>query len=70
MLAVVALMLIVTPHLIGAPQPTDTETLVPEGLHHRFVVAVTVTNFLFWAALGVLSALLFERLGRDATPAH
>ncbi|MFZ1430615.1 MAG: CbtA family protein [Geminicoccaceae bacterium] len=72
LLAVVAIALLVAPHLVGAPQPIDTETLVPEGLHHRFVVAVTVTSFLFWAALGVLSALLFERLGRDhaPTPAH
>lgn len=68
-LAVLAVVLLVAPHLIGAPQPTDATTLVPEGLHHRFVVAVTVTSFLFWAALGVLSALLFERLGRDRVPA-
>ena len=39
--------------------------LVPEALAHRFVVAVTVTNFLFWVALGVLSAVFFERFGRD-----
>ena len=53
------------PHLIGAPQPVDPETLVPETLAHSFVVAVTVTNFLFWVALGVLSAIFFEHFGRD-----
>ena len=52
------------PHLVGAPQPTEAETLVPETLAHSFVVAVTVTSFLFWAALGVLSAVFFERFGR------
>ena len=30
-------------------------TLVPEDLPHRFVVAVTITSFLFWIALGVSS---------------
>jgi cobalt transporter subunit CbtA len=62
---VAAIALLVAPHLIGAPQPVDAEMLVPETLAHRFVVAVTVTNFLFWIALGVLSAVFFERFGRD-----
>jgi cobalt transporter subunit CbtA len=63
--AVVAIALLVAPHLVGAPQPVDLETLVPETLARSFVVAVTVTNFLFWIALGVLSAVFFARFGRD-----
>lgn len=66
--AVAAIALLVVPHLVGAPQPVDAETLVPEALAHSFVVAVTVTNFLFWVALGVLSAIFFERFGRDQEP--
>ena len=62
--AIVAVILLVLPHVVGAPQPTEGEMLVPETLAHSFVVAVTVTSFLFWVALGVLSAVFFERFGR------
>lgn len=70
--AIVAVILLVLPHVVGAPQPTEGEMLVPEALAHSFVVAVTVTSFLFWVALGVLSAVFFERFGRperDLLPA-
>jgi cobalt transporter subunit CbtA len=63
--AVAAIVLLVAPHLIGAPQPADAGTVGPGTLAHRFVVAATVTNFLFWVALGVLSAVFFERFRRD-----
>ena len=66
--AAAAIALLVIPHLVGAPQPVESETLVPETLAHSFVVAVTVTNFLFWVALGVLSAIFFERFGHDHEP--
>ena len=65
--AAVAVALMIAPHLIGAPQPEAATTLVPEDLHHRFVVAVTVTSFLFWIALGVSSAWFFERFRADRT---
>ena len=63
--AIVAVILLVLPHVVGAPQPTEGEMLVPETLAHSFIVAVTVTSFLFWIALGVLSAVFFERFGRS-----
>jgi cobalt transporter subunit CbtA len=63
--AVVAVALLIAPHLVGAPQPESAGTPVPAELHHRFVVAVTVTSFLFWTALGVSSAWFFERLRAD-----
>jgi cobalt transporter subunit CbtA len=52
--SVAGLALLVAPHILGAPQPVSYETAVPEGLHHQFVVAVTVTNLLFWVVLGGL----------------
>lgn len=67
--AAAAVVLLLAPHVIGAPQPPDAETLVPASLHHRFVVAVTVTSFLFWITLGLLSAVLFGRFGRSPAPA-
>lgn len=50
--------LLVVPHLIGAPQPASFETPIPEGLHHQFVVAATVTNLVFWLVLGAVTSLV------------
>ena len=61
-LAALGVALVVLPHLVGAPQPASFETPVPEGLHHRFVVAVTVTNLVFWALLGALAGALKPRV--------
>jgi cobalt transporter subunit CbtA len=62
LLAALGLLLLVLPHLIGAPQPASFETPVPEALHHRFVVAVTITSLLFWSLLGALAGLLRPRV--------
>lgn len=65
-LAIAGVALLVVPHVIGAPQPSSHDTPVPAALHHQFVVAVTVTNLVFWAVLGVATALLRRRLMVDA----
>ena len=61
-LAAVGIALLVVPHLVGAPQPASFESPVPAGLHHRFVVAVTITNLVFWALLGALAGALKPRV--------
>lgn len=53
-LTLLAVALIVAPHIVGAPQPDSFESPIPEGLHHQFVVAVTVTNLVFWLLLGAV----------------
>jgi cobalt transporter subunit CbtA len=58
---VVAIALLVAPHLIGAPQPASYESPIPEGLHHSFVVAVVLTTLLFWVLLGGLAGLFRGR---------
>ncbi|MBL8585080.1 MAG: CbtA family protein [Rhizobiaceae bacterium] len=60
-MAVVGLALIVLPHIIGAPQPVSHESPIPPDLHHRFIVAVTVTNLLFWMVLGAAVGVFRER---------
>lgn len=60
-LALLGIALIVAPHVIGAPQPETHDTAVPADLHHRFVVAVTVTNLVFWLLLGAAVAVLRQR---------
>jgi cobalt transporter subunit CbtA len=60
-LSIVGVALIVIPHIIGAPQPESHESPIPADLHHQFVVAVTVTNLIFWVALGAIVGLLRPR---------
>lgn len=56
-----AIALLVAPHLIGAPQPVNYESPIPEGLHHSFIVAVVLTTLLFWVLLGGLAGLFRGR---------
>ena len=62
----VAVAMIVAPHAIGAPQPAEYHSAAPESLAHRFIVAVTMTSFLFWVAMGTLTGLLYKRVFKEA----
>jgi len=65
-LNVLAVALIVAPHIVGAPQPDSFETPIPEGLHHQFVVAVTLTNLVFWLVLGTVVGVVRGRVTGEA----
>jgi cobalt transporter subunit CbtA len=60
--AFLAAVLIVLPHLYGAPQAADPMAAAPTPLAHRFVVAATVVNFLFWSILGASTGYFLGRL--------
>jgi cobalt transporter subunit CbtA len=60
-LSMIGVALIVLPHVIGAPQPASHESPIPADLHHQFVVAVTVTNLIFWVALGGIVGIVRQR---------
>jgi cobalt transporter subunit CbtA len=64
--AVLAILLIAAPHLVGAPQLAAVETHVPEMLSHQFVVAVTLTTLLSWTLLGGLAGYLYQRFAQPA----
>jgi cobalt transporter subunit CbtA len=66
-LTVLAVVLIVAPHIVGAPQPESFETAIPEGLHHQFVVGVTMTNLVFWLVLGAAVGVVRRRFTGTAT---
>jgi len=66
-LVLLAVALIVAPHIVGAPQPDSYETPIPEGLHHQFVVAVTMTNLVFWLVLGAVVGVVRARFTGAAT---
>ena len=46
------LVLIVAPHVYGAPEPVHHASLAPANLAVEFVVAAIVTSGLFWLVLG------------------
>ena len=60
--AILAVLLIVLPHLVGAPQPAEAvASIVPEPLARRFAVMVTGVSFLFWATLGASTGYFYRR---------
>jgi cobalt transporter subunit CbtA len=63
--SIAGLVLIVLPHIIGAPELEHIETNVPASLSHQFVVAVTLTSLIFWFILGGLTSVIFARFDRD-----
>ncbi|MEX0809911.1 MAG: CbtA family protein [Dongiaceae bacterium] len=66
-LAVLGVALLVLPHFVGAPQPDSYESPIPADLHHRFVVAVTITNLVFWVVLGAAVGGLRQRFASGLT---
>jgi cobalt transporter subunit CbtA len=57
--AIAGLILIIMPHLIGAPELETIETNVPTSLSHQFTVVVTLTGLVFWSLLGALTSIAF-----------
>lgn len=55
--------LILAPHLYGAPQLGEFAFAAPEALAHRFAVAATLVNFVFWVALGATAGEFYRRFG-------
>ncbi|WP_374089378.1 CbtA family protein [Methylomicrobium lacus] len=56
-------LLLLIPHLLGAPQPAIAESLAPEALQVQFILASALSNLLFWLVLGGLSAALAIHFG-------
>jgi cobalt transporter subunit CbtA len=60
-------LILVVPHLVGAPQPAVHSALAPDALQTQFKLASLLTNAAFWVALGWISAWLFRRSEASAT---
>jgi cobalt transporter subunit CbtA len=60
-LAVAGAAMMVIPHMVGAPQPVSHDSPIPPDLHHNFVVAVTMTNLVFWMLLGAAVGVIRNR---------
>jgi cobalt transporter subunit CbtA len=61
-LRVLAIGVIVVPHLIAAPHPAVESSLAPAELQSRFRIATTVCNAVFWLSLGLASGGAFRKL--------
>jgi cobalt transporter subunit CbtA len=64
--SLVGVALIVSPHIVGAPQPVSHESPIPADLHHQYVVAATLTNLIFWVVLGGVAGAIRSRVARSA----
>lgn len=64
--SIAGLVLIMLPHVIGAPELEHVETNVPSSLSHQFVVAVTLTSLVFWAMLGGLTGTIYAWFDRES----
>lgn len=57
----IGILLLIIPHLVGAPLPEQAYSSAPEFLAQKFVVASTLTNATFWLILGALSGHLLRQ---------
>jgi cobalt transporter subunit CbtA len=58
---VAAVVLIVAPHLVGAPAAGDHASALPAGLAAQFAAASLAANAAFWIVLGVLLGWAMDR---------
>ncbi|MGO2770789.1 CbtA family protein [Pseudomonas taetrolens] len=68
-LKLLAVAIVLVPHVFGAPQPQVHSSLAPQELESQFKIASQLTNLAFWLALGVISTWLFRRNPQDQYPA-
>lgn len=60
----VGVIVLLLPHVVGAPQPEVHQGLAPAALETQFQLASWLTNAAFWLALGLISAALYRRFSR------
>ena len=60
------IVLLIAPHLIGAPHPHNGAGVVPPELAAAFAARSLVVNAVFWALLGLAAGALYQRFGRTA----
>jgi cobalt transporter subunit CbtA len=60
----VGVVLLLLPHVIGAPQATEGQSLVPQELARSFAIAALTTAAVFWLVLGSIEGYLFDKWGQ------
>jgi cobalt transporter subunit CbtA len=59
------LVLLIAPHVVGAPEPPSHAAAYPSGLAGEFVIASIVISAVLWSLAGMASGWLYERLSRS-----
>jgi cobalt transporter subunit CbtA len=62
--ALLGVLCLVLPHLIGAPAPGNEDGPVPAEIVHAFRSATQTTSLVFWSVLGTATGFLFGRLSQ------
>jgi cobalt transporter subunit CbtA len=62
---VAAAVLLLIPHVIGAPVPPTHESGVPAGLAAEFATNTLAAAFLFWCAIGALLGFTLDRFAQE-----
>jgi cobalt transporter subunit CbtA len=62
---VAAVVLLLIPHVIGAPAPPTHESGVPAGLAAEFAANTLAAAFLFWCAIGGLLGITLDRFAEE-----
>lgn len=60
-LKLLGLVLLVVPHLVGAPHPVVPGGAAPEELAQAFIHATALANGVFWLALGGLTGYFYKK---------
>jgi cobalt transporter subunit CbtA len=53
--------ILVIPHIVGAPHPDVAGSVAPEQLQKHFVLATVASNAVFWLLLGAVSAITWRK---------
>jgi len=61
LLKLLGLVLLLVPHLVGAPQPEVHASAAPESLALAFIQATAIANAVFWLALGGLTGFFYKK---------
>lgn len=64
-LKLLGLVLLIAPHLLGAPQPLVHASAAPAELAQAFIHATTMANAVFWLALGGLMGWFYKKLAQS-----
>ncbi|MDH5327816.1 MAG: CbtA family protein [Gammaproteobacteria bacterium] len=62
----IGLLLLICPHVVGAPTPEHVTPNAVEQLSEHFIVAAAIANGLFWLILGSLSGLFIAKYSSDS----
>lgn len=62
----VGVIFLITPHIVGAPQPEQVFSTAPQSMVKDFIIATTIMNAVFWLVLGSLSGYVLYKFDKNS----